>query len=256
MSVRLDGEESCFTYLMRIAYDGTRYHGWQYQEGVVTIEGILRETFERTFGHKISLCAASRTDTGVHAYDQVASFVTPLSLEPSRLQEIWNRTLPIDIVIRSMTMNDQLIHPRYDVKQKIYWYHIFTQRPLPFIASYGWYCGSSLNFEVMRLCLDSVVGTHDFRSFCTGDTYKSTVRTIDAINIQWLARFAAYRIAVRGRRFMHFMIRRIVGAAVMVSSRRPCNAQIFYNVFQQCDPRHHLVTAPASGLLLRKIYYT
>jgi tRNA pseudouridine38-40 synthase len=256
MDTRVSEDPSGHVYTLRIAYDGTRYHGWQYQNGQVTVEGILREAFVRTFGRPLSLCAASRTDAGVHAYDQVVRIITPLSLEPQRFQEVWNRALPSDIVIRSMSLQQVPLHPRYDVVQKVYWYHIFVHRPLPFLAPYGWYYGAHFNPEVLRACLKHVEGQHDFRSFCTGTTYKSTIRTIDATEVQWLAKYAAYRIIVRGQRFMHFMIRRIVGAAVAAASQSSDGEKLFCTTLQQCDPQHHLVTAPACGLILRKIYYT
>lgn len=243
-------------YKLLLAYDGTDYAGFQQQDGVPTVSGTLVDAFGRAFEQPVSLVAASRTDAGVHAYGQVARICTPLMAEPHRLREVWSRVLPGNILIRSLeAVAPSEFHPQHNVLNKTYWYHIFTKRPLPFMARYGWYYSRPFDLELLRACLSSCVGTHDFRSFCTGDQYESTVRTITGIQVVPLPRFHAYRIVVQGPSFLYKMVRRIVGSALHVASRSQLRHEDFCDVFHARNPEHYLTTAPAQGLLLRKIVY-
>lgn len=244
-------------YKLRIAYDGTEYHGWQSQRDVVTtVAGVLERSFKYAFHVPLSLVGASRTDAGVHAYDQVARCTTVLDMSPDRLLELWNRTLPSNVVIREMLISPEGFHPQHNVLTKIYWYHLFVQRPLPFLERYGWYVGNSpLDLDKLASCLKTVVGTHDFRSFCTGNELLDTVRTVSNISIIPLDKFRAYRIAIEGPSFLYRMVRRIVGSAVYVASHKHLSVADYQQVFTALNPLHNLPTAPAHGLLLRKIRY-
>jgi tRNA pseudouridine38-40 synthase len=244
-------------YKLHIAYDGTEYHGWQYQQDIhPTIAGVLERSFTKTFFVPLSLVGASRTDKGVHAYDQVARCTTDLDMDPARMMELWNRVLPSSIVIREMTYTSEGFHPQHNVVAKTYWYHVFFERPLPFLARYGWHVGNPhLDSEKLRACLTMVQGTHDFRSFCTGNELVDTIRTITNTSLTTLPKFHAYRIAIEGPSFLYRMVRRIVGSAVYVASHPQLSPEDFYKVFTAHNPEHSLPTAPAHGLLLRKIRY-
>ena len=246
------------SYKLHISYDGTDYHGWQYQEEVsATIAGHLERAFRRTFHVPLSLVGSSRTDAGVHAYDQVARCITELDLPPQRMRELWNRTLPSSIVIREVTLCPEGFHPQHNILKKIYWYHVFFERPLPFLARYGWYVNNPhLDKDKLEACLNMVVGTHDFRSFCTGPELVDTVRTVTGVSVEMLKKFHAYRIAIEGPSFLYKMVRRIVGSAVYVASHPTLSAADYHAVFKALNPEHNLPTAPANGLLLRKILYT
>jgi tRNA pseudouridine38-40 synthase len=241
-------------YRFCISYTGTAYHGWQIQEKVPTVMGTLSDTFEKVFKQPIALAGASRTDTGVHAYGQVVRGKTIVELDPVYLSEMWNRVLPLDIVVRTAQHASDNFHPRMDVLNKTYWYHVFTERPLPWLAPYGFYCPHSIDQNKLEEMLQLCVGTHDFRSFCTGE-YSDTIRTITAINLIPLPRYGGFRIVVQGPRFLYLMIRRIVGSALYIAARRNCSATLFYDTFTARNATHHLPTAPAQGLLLRKIQY-
>lgn len=242
-------------YKLRIAYDGTEYHGWQVQEHERTIAGMLEQRFLDTFSCPVSIVGASRTDGGVHAYDQVALCRTGLDLDPEQLKVVWNRALPADIMIRSLVRTNMDFHPHHGVVEKTYWYHIFEQRPSPFIARYGWYQSRKIDYQKLEESLQYAVGTHDFRSFCTGEDHASTIRTIHGIDVIALPRYHAIRIVVRGPSFLYRMIRRIVGGAVHVATHRSIDTSYFHEILEARNPLHMLTTAPARGLLLRKIRY-
>lgn len=242
-------------YRCTIAYDGTDYRGWQMQEQQKTVAGALDRSFKKVFGHKLmGLVAASRTDAGVHGYGQVIRCRTHLVLEPDRLREIWNRALPRDVILRNAAVVDASFHPQHNVQEKRYWYHIFIKRPLPFCARYGAYMPYPINLQRLEECLSLCIGTHDFRSFCTGD-YDTTTRTITRIHVRQLPRFGALRIEICGPSFLYLMVRRIVGSALYIASRPPLSVAAFEDVFAAHNPLHMLPTAPAHGLLLRKIMY-
>ena len=242
-------------YKLHVSYDGTEYHGWQMQDNVPTITSALLKSFARTFQRPMSLVGASRTDTGVHAYDQVVRCRTELLIDPQELCIVWNRALPPEITIRRVEVADTSFHPQLHVLQKTYWYHLFLSRPLPFLARYGWWYDRTIDVEKLKACLAYAVGTQDFRSFCTGDGHTSTTRTIDSIEVRYIPRYNVLRIEVRGRSFLHRMIRRLVGGAVWIASHRMMEPALFEKTLTACNPLHTLPTAPAHGLLLRKIKY-
>jgi tRNA pseudouridine38-40 synthase len=131
---------------------------------------------------------------------------------------------------------------------------MFRERPLPFVARYGWYYGYPCNFEKLEECLSLFVGTHDFRSFCTGYEREDTVRTINAIKVEHLSWLRGYRIIIQGPGFLRYMIRRIVGACILVASTERSIEEIS-NALSEKNPQQQLFTAPAQGLVLRRIRY-
>jgi tRNA pseudouridine38-40 synthase len=268
-------------YKMTVAYDGTDYHGWQIQEGLPTIVSTLQQTFKKVFHQEITIVGASRTDTGVHALGQVASFVTDLNITPQALRSAWNNLLPPSILIRNLEVAEELysqranevdqpfsvdeprsadrrgFHPQRNVLQKTYRYYFFTHRPLPQYARYGWHVRYPIDFEKLNKALQVFVGTHDFRAFCTvaPDDPRDTVRTIDAIEMKYVRRTRVYYIEVRGKSFLHFMIRRIVGACIQVSYLKEVPISELVKALASKDPRTSFLKAPACGLVLRKIEY-
>jgi tRNA pseudouridine38-40 synthase len=244
------------SYRLVIAYDGTDYHGWQRQPDAVTIAGTLENTFEHIFQKKITLIGASRTDAGVHALGQVALLKTDLPLPADDIKKTLNQHLPSDILIRSLEEVSNDFHPQANVLEKIYYYHFFTEKPLPFGARYGYYYRFPVDTKLLQECLQVFVGTHDFRSFCTGDEQESTVRTVNAIEVEYISSYQCYRIVVTGQSFLRYMIRRMVGAALEVASRSDGNPYVIAQALAKKNPLQKLPTAPSQGLLLRKIRYT
>lgn len=242
-------------YKMIVAYDGTNYHGWQLQNNKPTIAGVLSDQFQKVFGRQIILAGASRTDAGVHALGQVVSFKTDLNINSYKFKQAWNGRLPQDIHIRSIEPVADNFYSQRNVCQKIYWYHVFPQRPLPFFARYGLYYRFPFNPEQLQEALQLFVGTHDFRSFCTGDEKMNTIRTVDAISMKYIKQYGAYRIIVQGQGFLRYMIRRMIGAALHVATYQHLSIDDIIRVRDAKDPLHCLPTAPAHGLILRKIEY-
>ncbi len=248
---------SLIKYNIIVSYDGTAYHGWQAQPGKSTIVGTLEQTFRKIFDTEIAVFGASRTDAGVHARGQVAVFSTSIRLPAHRIQFAWNNMLPDDIVITSLEIADPVFHPLYNVKQKTYRYVVYSKRPLPFVARYGWYYYRKLNMDRFQAALAQFLGTHDFRAFCTIEdiVIENTIRTIDSIDVLYDTELDAYRIEIKGERFLRYMIRRMIGAAVKVASDEKIPLEIIAQTLQKKDPSHTLPNAPACGLTLMKIEY-
>ncbi len=240
------------TYKLVIAYDGTGYNGWQEQPGLPTIEGLFKQRLKHIFKQDIPFTGASRTDAGVHAFGQVAR-VQHVPVTPSHLKTILNNALPIGISVRSAEPVPETFHPRVGVAQKVYYYHFFTEQPLPFVSRFGVY-QPKLHLEKFTEALTVFKGTHDFRSFVTGEQGRTTVRTIDELELLYNKKFDAYQVKVVGPSFLTHMIRRIVGACFEVATSDMPIA-VLSQALNQKDPAQHLFVAPPQGLLLQSITY-
>lgn len=244
-----------YFYKIIVAYDGTDYAGWQVQPNQKAIANVLKNTFKTVFKKEVAIIGASRTDAGVHALGQVARLATDIAISAGTLKNALNNKLPPDILIRSLKSVKADFHPQANVSQKIYWYHIFIERPLPFVQRFGFFYQYPLDMHRLSEAVHVFVGTHNFRSFCRGHEREDTVRTIDSISLRYLSQYKAIQIEVRGERFLHFMIRRIIGACLEVASRRDIPISILNDTLAAQDPNHALPNAPAKGLMLRKIIY-
>ena len=244
------------TYKLTVSYDGTGYHGWQEQQGYPSIFRALYDSFQAIFKVPVELFGASRTDAGVHALGQVVRMKTDLDVESQKLMEAWNNRLPEALVIRDIKKVSSSFHPCHNVQQKTYWYHVFTERPVPFFVRYGWYVRLSLDEKKLKNALTVFVGKHDFRSFVsTGEEYASTVKTIDSIKVEMLDVMSGYRIIVKGHSFLHHMVRRMVGAAIHVATHEHLSVDDVRNAIDEKDPNQTLPNAPARGLMLHSIVY-
>jgi len=242
-------------YKIVIAYDGTGYHGWQRQPDAKTVVQVLEKSFKAVFKQEIYISGASRTDAGVHALGQVASFALDMKIAPEVLKFAWNNDLPHDVLIQDISIVPDTFNPRHGVVSKTYHYSFFTQRPIPLVQRYGWYFSRPIDLDVLQQALQLFVGTRDFRSFCTGYDMNSTIRRIDSICLEYDDAMKAHRIVVKGPGFLRYMIRRIVGACLAVASKDEFTCQDIVEALAKKDPAQTLPNSPAKGLLLHQIYY-
>ncbi|MBS1987157.1 tRNA pseudouridine(38-40) synthase TruA [Candidatus Dependentiae bacterium] len=242
-------------YKLVIAYDGTDYCGWQAQPGTKTVAGTLQDAIKRVFGSSILIIGASRTDSGVHARGQIATCLADFPASPDSVMHAWNNQLPPAIVIQSLEIVDSAHSIFADIAYKTYKYRLFFKRPAPFDTRYGWFVPRRINnIALLESALQVFVGTHDFRSFSTGDDRgDDTIRTIDSITIEHEAN--ALVIVVKGQKFLHHMVRRIVGAACDVASRPDFSVDCLARILLEKNPRQRLTNAPAQGLTLESITY-
>ncbi len=170
----------------------------------------------------------------------------------------WNNLLPKSIMIRDLQVVPDNFHACFHVEQKIYHYHLFLQRPLPFWARYGWHYRfiPEVDFSKFEQALNLYLGEHDFGSFCKVDEEgKDTVRRIDLIKLERFNRFGMLRVTVVGPGFLRFQIRRMVGYALDVARRKDLSLNYLKDLLNNPDPKQTLLKAEACGLCLRKVVY-
>lgn len=246
-------------------YDGSDYHGWQRQKDHITLQEIIEDRLFRITGEKTSLISASRTDAGVHAIGQVASFKTNSNLEPMTLQRALNATLPEDIRILNAGETAEAFHPRYDALSKSYFYIISnTNFSSAFLYRYAWRVPYSLDLDEMKKAGDSLLGRHDFSAFRgAGCGAKSTARDITSLNIEKISSidFMTARIngnfikiKVQATAFLRHMVRNIVGTLVEIG-RGEMSIDDMKTAIAQKDRTKTGPTAPANGLFLEKVKY-
>jgi tRNA pseudouridine38-40 synthase len=242
-----------------IAYDGTDFFGWQKQPEAVSICSTLEQAFFEVFGYRINLIGASRTDTGVHALNQVAMFHSDLNrLDLNVIQSAWNNHLPKSILIRDLQLVPENFHACFNVVQKTYYYHLFLKCPLPMVSRYGWLYKfiDQVDLAKFESALNLYTGEHDFGSFCKVDEdSKNTVRTIDSIKLERFGRFGVLRVTIKGPGFLRFQIRRMIGYALDVARRDDLSVNYIKALLDNPDPKQTLIKAEASGLCLRKVVY-
>lgn len=255
--------------LLRVAYDGTNYHGWQVQSNAKTIEGELNRVLTQLTGEKIQVTGASRTDAGVHALGNVAVFDTASKIPAEKFSYALNQRLPEDIVIQSSLQVADDFHPRHCDCCKTYEYDILNRTfPLPAYRNTAYFLYGDLDLDAMRRACQAFPGEHDFASFCAaGAQVQTTVRTIYSLEVleQPLAvtgrGVSSQRsperlltIRVRGNGFLYNMVRIIAGTLVEVG-RGHIRPEEVEGIIAACDRAKAGPTAPARGLRLVEIKY-
>jgi len=238
-----------------IEYDGTNYLGWQVQPKGLTIQGVLEEKLELLSGEPIRLFASVRTDSGVHAFGQVAHFKTRSRMDIRTMQKALNSILPPDIVIRKVEEADEDFHARKHSKSKIYEYRILNRNlRSAFHRGYVWYIPQTLNLTEMKKATQSLIGEHDFSAFRTmGSPTRTTVRRV--IRAEWKrGREGAIRFEIEANGFLKQMVRSIIGTLVEIGKGK-INATEFRKILESKDRRKAGPTAPARGLFLREVKY-
>ncbi len=248
-------------YKITISYDGTAFHGWQIQPRDITVCSALQDAWFRLMRERISILGASRTDAGVHAIGQIARFAAniPPAAPIEQLRKAWNEHLPSGIYIRTFEQVPQSFHPCGNVLQKTYYYTLFLKKPLPFVERFGWYPAFMPHVDIDKFnqCLQRYVGTHDFASFCKvdQDDKKDTMRTIDSITLRKMSRWGILLVEIKGKSFVRFQIRRMVGYALDIAHRPTMQVEYLDELLKNPNPQQQLVKADAQGLCLRRIVY-
>ena len=268
--------------MLRVAYDGTAYSGWQCQENVSTIEGILNEAIKDLTGEDIRVIGASRTDSGVHSLGNVCVFDTESRIPPEKMSYALNTRLPDDIHVIESCEVDEDFHPRHCDSEKTYEYKIWNdkfQNPVYRLYSYFTY----RKLDIAKMCegASKLIGEHDFGAFCsTGSQVETTVRTIHRIeiivdeykdgevvtsyrydcsdlnqNIEEEFGFGQMiRIRVTGSGFLYNMVRIIAGTLIDIGNGL-LGISAIDKCLGTCDRAEAGPTAPACGLTMIGIKY-
>jgi tRNA pseudouridine38-40 synthase len=240
-------------YAAVIEYDGARYHGWQLQKGVPTVQGELELALKRILGRDTRVHGAGRTDAGVHAVGQVAHFDAEWKHSATSLQNACNALLPPDIAILGLRQTSDDFHARYRAISKTYVYRILnSELRSPLNRLYAWHISYKLNFPLMVDATSHLFGTHDFAAFGSPtDGTPSTVRNIS--EVQWNSgQFHVFTI--RGSGFLRYMVRSLVGTLVQVGKEKISPLE-FLVILQSRSRSRSGPTAPAHGLCLHSVQY-
>ncbi len=239
---------------LTVAYDGTNYHGWQIQPGVVTIESVLNEALTELFGEEIAVIGASRTDSGVHARGNVAVFDTEGKMAADRICFALNQRLPEDIRVQDSCQVPSDWHPRKQHCVKTYEYKILNRRmELPDRRLYAYFYYYDLDLERMKEAASYLLGEHDFKSFCSAKSQvEDTVRTIYSLDI--LKEGDEITLRIRGNGFLYNMVRIIAGTLLNVGNGR-MEPEELAEILIARDRRAAGPTAPAKGLTLVGMEY-
>lgn len=243
-----------------LSYDGSEFSGWQVQPDAPTIQGTLSTAIRRLTGEKVLPHGSGRTDAGVHALAQVATFSTQSPIPAENLVKALNDILPAPIRVLEATEVPAEFHARKSAQAKTYRYRIY-RAPIcpPFLARYVWHFPYPLDEDAMACAAKLIIGEHDFTSFAAVDPERgleneevSNVRTI--FWSRWERQEEELIYTVRGSGFLHHMVRNLVGTFIRVGKGNLKPEEI-RQILEARDRSAAGATAPASGLCLVSVEY-
>ena len=239
---------------MIVAYDGTNYSGWQFQNNAITIEQKLNEALTELLGEEITVIGASRTDAGVHSLGNVCVFDTDTRIPAEKISHALNARLPEDIVVQDSCEVDMDFHPRFTNSRKTYEYRVLNRTfRMPTLRRDTYFYHYPLDVEKMKKAASFLVGEHDFKSLCSVNTQaETTVRTIYSCTVE--KEGDIIKIRVQGNGFVYNMVRIIAGTLIEVGAgkREPEEIPVILEKRDRCAAGP---TAPACGLTMICIDY-
>lgn len=242
-----------------VEYSGTKYSGWQSQINGITVQDKIQDALYKTTGQKINLNAAGRTDAGVHALGQTANFVIEHTIEPGQYKNALNYYLPKDIIIKSSSEVPLEFHSRFDALSKVYRYILGFEKSALYFEQ-RWEISEELDFDKLSKSAEFVLGEHDFAPFCVVTSRKeNNVCTI--YSASWKIQNNTAIFEIKGNRFLHSMIRSMVGAMVNIAlvnkdkNRQNLTLESFRDIIESSTDYRIASTAPAQGLYLVSVEY-
>ncbi|UCG20502.1 MAG: tRNA pseudouridine(38-40) synthase TruA [Deltaproteobacteria bacterium] len=242
-------------YKVVLEYDGSNYHGWQRQKGLLTIQEVVETSLAIMTQRPVRLIGAGRTDAGVHARGQVANFLSETQIPPARLLRGLNSLLPEDIVALELILVPKDFHARFKAHSKVYQYRIHNGPIPPALGrQYSWHISRPLKWGAMAKCLKLLEGRHDFTSFqAAGSSVRSSERVVLATEITSVGEHTRL-INIEANGFLRHMVRNITGTLVDVGSGR-LTEEGFAAILAARDRQQAGMTAPARGLCLLEVRY-
>lgn len=242
-------------YRMTIQYDGTKYNGWQRQGNTAnTIQGKLESILEKMTGHKVEIHGSGRTDKGVHAKGQVASFKINTQKSDGEIKDYLNCYLPDDIAVIDLTEADERFHARLNVKRKTYIYRIHNSNvPDVFSHRFMHSVADFIDVEPMKIASKLFLGEHDFAGFSSVKNFKkSTVRTVYSIGVERFGDDVV--IAVTGNGFLYNTVRIMAGTLLEIGLGKR-EAESIAKVFETKNRQMAGETLLGKGLTLLSVEY-
>ncbi len=244
-------------YKVIIAYDGTAYSGWQYQDNALGIQQVVEEVLAYLEGAPVRIYGSSRTDAGVHAEGFVGHFHLTKPIPPKNLVKAMNSRLPEAVRILKASLVPESFDARLSAKGKEYRYQVYQADILPpHLVPYWTFCHRPLDLEAMQAAAARFVGRHDFVSFAANPNrvLETTVRTIFSFTVRKSG--PKYTFTVRGDGFLYKQVRSMVGFLLTVGKGNE-KPEAVTELLEAAAPRTARVeTAPSRGLFLHKVFYT
>jgi tRNA pseudouridine38-40 synthase len=239
-------------FRLLIEYDGTRYAGWQLQNGQTTIQGEIEKALNTIFRNPVRVTGAGRTDSGVHARGQVAHFDSPAIADTGKLTRSLNGILDRDIRILKIEPADDTFHARFSARKREYRYYL-SKFPQALFRKYCWHVQFDLDLTRMNEAASLIVGLHDFKSFCrvTSDITNYTCTIEESV---WYKEDRMIVFRVQADRFLHGMVRTLVGTLTDIGRSKLKSGDIL-KILDARDRSMASQSAPAKGLILENIYY-
>ena len=243
-----------------VSYDGSEFAGWQVQPDAPTVQGTLASAIGRITGEKVLPQGSGRTDAGVHALAQVATFSTESSVPPPNFVKALNDLLPASVRVLQVEEAPADFHARKSACAKTYRYRIYRAAICPpFLARYVWHYPFPLNESAMERAAALVVGEHDFTSFAAVDPERgsedasgSNVRRI--FSSKWDRQGEEFVYTVKGSGFLHHMVRNLVGTFILVG-KGTLQTDDLVRILAARNRSAAGATTPASGLYLVNVDY-
>lgn len=239
-------------YLIRLAYKGTHFHGWQKQPNAVSVQGVLDEKMSMLLGESVETLGCGRTDTGVHAMDYYAHFDVTKAIDEEHLVFKLNHVLPKDIAVYEVFKVDDDFNARYDAEWREYEYWI-TTKPQPFLQEQAWYQYGKLDVEAMNKAAQLLIGQKDFECFSKVHTQVNNFMC-DVHAAYWEHKDDKLIFTIRANRFLRNMVRAVVGTLVEVGKGRFTEQDVLA-ILASKNRSEAGQSVPAHGLFLTKIYY-
>lgn len=246
-------------YVLKIAYDGTEYAGWQRQKNALSVQECLENALEQALDIDVRVVASGRTDAGVHAAGQVCHFDSDsLTVPPEKLPDCLNRFLPPDIRLLEGWEGRDGFDSNRSAKRKTYCYSLYeSRREMPLLERYAVRVDELPKIEDLRRVAKLFEGEHDFKAFCaSGSSVKTTVRTVYEVKVEEMEAFAlrVVKIYVTGNGFLYNMVRTMAGELLDLASSKKAEESL-QKAFQTGDRNLLGKTMPAKGLLLQSVEY-
>jgi len=203
-------------YLLRLAFVGTNFHGWQVQPNLRTVQGELQKALGEIFSEEVKVTGCCRTDAGVHALDYVANFKVGKEFPEDKLLKALNGILPKDIGVYEVKKVSEEFNARYSVKGKVYLYKVWNSEVRnPFLYPFSWQVKRKIDTHFLKEILKEFEGTHDFQAFAKMEEEKNTVINLEEVSLR--TKYPLIEIRLKASHFLRYMVRRIVGTAVNIA---------------------------------------
>jgi tRNA pseudouridine38-40 synthase len=239
-------------YFIKFAYNGTHYHGWQYQPNATSVQETLSKVFSTLLQEEIEIVGAGRTDTGVHASEMFGHFDTEKDIDIDKLTHKANSFLPKDIAIYKIIPVHDEAHARFDATSRTYHYHISTKKDV-FDTELSWYHPFQLDIDAMNESSKLLLNFTDFQCFSKSNTDVFTYNC-KITEAYWQKENNTLIFTITADRFLRNMVRAIVGTLINVGLHK-ISKENFIQIIESKNRQKAGFSVPAQGLFLTKITY-